>query len=351
MADKRPGRVTLKDVAKAAGVSIGTASDALAGRGRMTKQTRDRVAETATELGYVASALGKGLRTGRTNAIGVHHQNAVTALSTPYFRDFLAGAIAIAQHHDYDLTVLSSNWVEPRRTAPRVDGIIIIDPIGDDTRARELMTYDLPVVAGEHLPEGMPKCAVVAADHRGAVETILATVIEQGVHEPLIISPDRNSGWGDELRRVFDDWCAHNGLVGSLREVRFADRDPEAFRSWVTTELRARPGIDFILTASTAAARGALRAVADQGRVPGRDVLVACCSDDPSLLQAEPAVTAVDLPARSLGAACARWLFEMLDDPAEAANAPGALRTVPAHVSFRASTSGRTTAGSAIVRP
>ncbi|TWH26122.1 LacI family transcriptional regulator, partial [Isoptericola variabilis J7] len=83
------GVVTLKDVAAAAGVSVATASQALAGRGRMTAATRARVQRTADGLGYVANPLGRGLRTGRTQALGVHHQSAAASLETPYFREFL----------------------------------------------------------------------------------------------------------------------------------------------------------------------------------------------------------------------------------------------------------------------
>ncbi|MEA5119798.1 MAG: LacI family DNA-binding transcriptional regulator [Propionibacterium sp.] len=338
MAGKRPTRVTLKDVARAASVSIGTASDALSGRGRLSNQTRIRVAQAAADLGYVASALGKGLRTGRTNAIGIHHQDAIGALSMPYVPEFLAGAIEVAQRHDYDLTVLSSNWAAPRRTVPWVDGVIIMDPIGDDLRARELMTYGLPVVAGEHLPENMPDCQVVAADHREAVNRILRLVTDQGGHRPLLICPDRNSGWGDELRRVFSDWCSREQLPEHLLEVRFAEYDPEQLRPRIEAELKAHPEIDFILAASLSSALGALRAIEGVGRITGTDIGLACCADDPSLTEVSPQVTAVALPARALGAACAERLFQMLDDP-EAAEA-GSVRTLPAQVNFRESTGG-----------
>src|SRR3712207_9188450 len=62
-------RVTIHDVARSAGVSTATVSNALSGNGRLSATTRDRVARIASELGYSASPSARGLRTRRVGAI------------------------------------------------------------------------------------------------------------------------------------------------------------------------------------------------------------------------------------------------------------------------------------------
>ncbi|AEG44998.1 LacI family DNA-binding transcriptional regulator [Isoptericola variabilis] len=334
------GVVTLKDVAAAAGVSVATASQALAGRGRMTAATRARVQRTADGLGYVANPLGRGLRTGRTQALGVHHQSAAASLETPYFREFLAGAIEAAHRHDYDLVVLSSDTARPRRSAPRVDGVVVVDPIGNDLRARALMELPLPVVAGEHVPPDMPPCAVVAADHATAVRTVLDEAAAHGARHVLLAAPDTHSGWGNLLRDVVSAWCAERGTVPVLVATEFGERSVERHRALVEPALGAHPEVELVLVASPFAARGAMDALRALGRQPGRDVLVAAGADAPSLLEEDPPVTAIELPAHALGVACVERLVSILDGDVTLTEALGSVQTVPSPVHLRASTAG-----------
>ncbi|MTG89410.1 LacI family DNA-binding transcriptional regulator [Cellulosimicrobium sp. BIT-GX5] len=333
-----PRAVTLREVAAHAGVSVATASQALAGRGRMTSATRERVGRSAETLGYVPNALARGLRTGRTHAIGVHHQNAAQALGTSYFRDFLAGTIEAAHAHDHDVAVLSSNTAEPRRTAPRVDGVIVTDPISDDTRARELMESRLPVVAGEHLPAGLPPSAVVAVDHAAAVREILDDASRRGARVPLLVAPDANSGWGDLLRSTVAAWCANRGLAPVQVESRFGDVAVDDHRHRLAPVLAGRPDVDLVLASSSWEALGALAALRAAGREPGRDVLLAACADTPALSDGDVAVTAVELPALALGRACAERLLELLEDDGGPHAGAGTVLTVPTVVHHRAST-------------
>ncbi len=69
MPDHRP--VTIADVAALAGVSIGTVSKALNGRGQLRSQTRDRVLAASEQLGFRPSPIARGLLTGRSYAVGL----------------------------------------------------------------------------------------------------------------------------------------------------------------------------------------------------------------------------------------------------------------------------------------
>jgi DNA-binding LacI/PurR family transcriptional regulator len=166
-------RVTLGDVAREAGVSVGTASDALSGRGRMTDATRAGVHHAAQRLGYRANALARGLRTGRTHAIGLHLMHAADYFDTEYFREFVTSVMDVAVRHDYDVNLLSSDPERKRVAAPQVDGIIIPDPIATDVRAIELLRSSTPVVAGERLPPGMPAAPVIGVEHETALVELL----------------------------------------------------------------------------------------------------------------------------------------------------------------------------------
>ncbi|HLU55623.1 MAG TPA: LacI family DNA-binding transcriptional regulator [Pseudonocardia sp.] len=329
--------MTLQDVAKAAKVSRSTASEALAGTGRMTAATRQSVVEAAQRLGYRPNAVARSLRTGRMRAIGLHYLSSGDRFASPYFREFTTGVLDVTQPEDYDLTLLSSNPEVPRQALPRVDGVIIADPIADDLRAHALIGSALPIVAGELYPPGMPSSPVVSADHATALRAILDHAHGHGATRPALIAPGPNSGWGVLLRRTFEEWCAERGLPGTTRESRFGDTDPVAHTRLAAALFAAEPDTDLLVVSSEVAAIAALGVVRDRGRHPGVDVLLACCADGPRLDVTEPSITAIDMRPRTLGRECARMLIDLL----EGRGAPQEDKLVPAEVVFRASTGAR----------
>ena len=327
---------TLRDVAEAAGVSLATASAALAGQGRMTAQTRERIVQTAAELKYSRNPLGHGLRTGRTYAIGLHHVDMIRALNETYLLEFMSGVTQVAHAQDHDVALLSSNPMAPRRSMPRVDGVIVMDPLSDDARARELITSGMPVVSGEFLPAGMPPGVAVTADHATAVREILDHVHADGLRSILLVAPGSNSGWGDALRETVRTWCGAHGVQAHYVEYDFGEQDADLFERLIEPILRENPDIDFLFAAGAAGIFGAIGAIHSVGRTPGTDVRLACGADGARLVRSPLSITAVQLPARALGAACAEALLAIVEGD-DSALAP-ANRTIPADVVFRQST-------------
>src|SRR5260370_17490662 len=76
-------RATIRDVAADAGVSIGTASKALNGQGRLRPETRQRVADAARRLGFAPNALAQALLAGRTYSVGVITTDSFGRFSIP----------------------------------------------------------------------------------------------------------------------------------------------------------------------------------------------------------------------------------------------------------------------------
>jgi DNA-binding LacI/PurR family transcriptional regulator len=311
-------RVTLGDVARAAGVSVSTASEALSGRGRMTSDTRAAVHEAARRLGYRPNALARGLRTGRTHTIGLHRMHAADNFDSEYFRELVAGVMDVTTCHDYDLSLLSSNPGRRRAAAPRVDGIIIVDPIADDLRAAELVNSGLPVIAGERYPPGMPSSPVIGVDHSAALARLLEHGLAAGARRPALFAPDEKSGWGVVLREAFGTWCRQQGIRGTHRSVAFQGRrfreDDGAF---LLAALTGDDPADFVIVPGEHAALAAINVISAAGRSPGADVLIAACADAHLLSVCEPSVTAVELFPRRLGTACAEALIACLDSGSE----------------------------------
>jgi len=139
---------TIRDVAKAAGVSTATVSRVLNNVGPVGETTRRKVRHAARQLRYVPSALGRSLSTRRTDAIGL----LLPDLFGEFFSEVLRGSDQTAQQSRYHLVVSSSHNNKQEIHAAlammrgRVDGLVIMSPHIDAHTLKENLPHSLPVV-------------------------------------------------------------------------------------------------------------------------------------------------------------------------------------------------------------
>ncbi|MFF2700306.1 LacI family DNA-binding transcriptional regulator [Streptomyces cyaneofuscatus] len=323
--------VTLLDVARTAGVSKSTASDALQGSGRVAEATRDRVRAVAEELGYRPNSAARRLRRSSTGAIGLHLPQTATRLD--YYMNLAFGAVARAQEDGFDVVLLAPASVGGTAggasgpVASRVDGLLVIDPEVGDSAVPGLLDAGVPVVTGERYlgPTAAPTGAVIC-DNAASLTALLDHVTERGARRPAVLAPAGTSAWATALRATAASWGQGHGVDVALRTVPFAATPGEAEETTLAL-LRADPAVDAVICAPDGAAPGVLRAAATLGRPVGpgappaatthnrkapTPLLVASCVDGTATRSAEPPVTAVDLRPAAYGRACAELLCDIL---------------------------------------
>lgn len=138
--------VTLKDIAKVAGVSYATVSRALSNHPDVSPETRERIKKIAKEMNYVPDPSARGLKGKNTNMIGL----VVPDISNPFFSELALGVESFANEHGYCVFLCNTNWdYEREKTyvdilkAKRVDGVIISSVIENATHHKKL---SLPLV-------------------------------------------------------------------------------------------------------------------------------------------------------------------------------------------------------------
>jgi len=121
-------RVSIKDIAKAAGVSHPTVSRALSDSPLISEETKARIRRLAQEMGYSPNALARGLVTRQTWSVGV----VVTTIADPFVAEIVQGIEATAHDAGYAVILCSSGAVPEREIAAvemlrtkRVDGVIV----------------------------------------------------------------------------------------------------------------------------------------------------------------------------------------------------------------------------------
>ncbi len=140
--------VTIKDIARVAGVSHTTVSRALRDHPAISSETIERVKSLALEMGYMPNATARGLKTRRTRALGV----VVSHLDDPFWSEVLQGIDAVLHPAGYSLFV-SATLRDKRREREvveelvqrGVDGVILLAPQFNANQYRLLKNYRLPV--------------------------------------------------------------------------------------------------------------------------------------------------------------------------------------------------------------
>ncbi|MFE1363286.1 LacI family DNA-binding transcriptional regulator [Streptomyces anulatus] len=259
--------VTLLDVARAAGVSKSTVSDALQGSGRVAEATRDRVRAVAEELGYRPNSAARRLRRASTGAVGLHLPATATRLD--YYMNLAFGAVERAQEDGLDMVLLAPSGAAGGRIASRVDGLLVIDPEPGDSAVPGLLDAGVPVVTGERYlgPATGPSGAVVC-DNAASLTALLDHVTERGARRPALLAPSGSSAWATALRATAGSWGRAHGVVVTLRTVPFAATPAEA-EAATRALLAADPAVDAVICAPDGSAPGVLRAAAALGRKVG----------------------------------------------------------------------------------
>ena len=141
--------VTMRDVAREAGVSVNTVSRALSGKPDVSPDTRARVLKVAERLGYRPNRLARGLRSNKTFTIGV----IVTDIANPFFAELVKGVEEAARQNGYSI-ILEDTGEDPEKEAraiqvmlaERVDGLLLTPVQSKKEVVEKVLKSKVPLV-------------------------------------------------------------------------------------------------------------------------------------------------------------------------------------------------------------
>src|SRR5262245_36398660 len=191
--------VTMRDVAKAAGVSQASVSYAYSGSPRVSAAQRDQIFAVAAKLGYTGPNIaGSSLRLGRIGTVGVLVPGSLSlAVEDPSTMLLMKGIVEVGQLADVALTLLPVNGAElaagHRPTKPAVlrglvDGVVLHCLPNDHPVVDAVIARRIPAVAIDS--PRLPNLPYVTIDHRGAGVEQMNHVLQLG-HKRIGIISDR----------------------------------------------------------------------------------------------------------------------------------------------------------------
>jgi LacI family transcriptional regulator len=299
----------LADVAERAGVSLATASRALAGRDGVSEQVADRVRQVSRDLGYVANLHARTLAGGSTSTVGlIVHQ-----IDDPYFTEIASGVIRAAGEKDLMVQICHSGR-DPQQELRQIRnliaqhvGVLIIagsgyvDPRLQAESKAELSAFQdaggRVAVIGRHVL----RADAVRPDNQPAGDTIAAHVLSLGHRRIAVVAgPERLTTVADRLAGVAAAMERKGLSLASLPVVQ-TDFTRDGGRRAAEQILREHPQTTAIIALNDAMAIGVLSTLRSHGVSVPDQMSVAGFDDVPVAADLAPSLTTVRLPMAEMG--------------------------------------------------
>lgn len=220
-------RTTLKDVARLAGVSVQTVSNALNGTGRLSAGTRERVLGAVGQLGYETHTGAASLRSGRANRLAYPLPTGEPQGENPILPDFLNDLATAAAKRRQQILVLGQGGDDLRALdtvvgSGSVDAVVLSAIVAGDRRVAHLHRTGVPFCCFGRTDPDMPQ-AWVDIDNRAALHEITGLLLAGGHRTVAFLGYRSQRPWNLEREAGYMD--AMRAAGRRPRIVRVADKD------------------------------------------------------------------------------------------------------------------------------
>lgn len=240
---------TLKDVAREAGLTVGTVSRVLNNRGYISEDTRKNVYRVMEELNYHPNEVARSLSKKTSNTIGV----IVPHIEHPYFAKLISNLETAAQKASYKILLCNSHadtereweYIEMCRSN-KVAGIVLCSASVDLTK---LKTLEIPVITIER--EEDASIAGITCDNYLGGKLAAEHLIEQGCKNLLHLSGITEVPMPADQRAVgFAETCKAHNISYTITESAAQEYYDVEYTHYVLDTLKKNPTVDGILASS-----------------------------------------------------------------------------------------------------
>ena len=309
-------RPTLVDVAKSAGVHLSTASRALneTTSNQISPETVKKVRKAARDLEYSINTVARGLRTKRTQTIGV----IVPDLTNPIFPPIVRGIDSYLGPRGYSVLVVNTdNDAQSERQhfeslmRRQVDGLIIATGHTDKTILADYHNQGITAVMVNREAAGAPYPAVIGDDAAG-ISMGVAHLASLGHKKLLHLSGPAESSTSKNRAQAFTDACKKLGLQGKI--IRCAAYSIDAGTVAMDKFLDQNPkSITGVVAGNDLLALGVYHSLRAHGLKCPQDVSVVGFNNMPFANDFQPPLTTIDAPHFEMGVQAARIILNEIE--------------------------------------
>ncbi len=305
---------TIKDVARLAGVGVGTASRVISGKGSFSEAAAQRVEAAATKLGFRPSAIARALSLQSTGTIGIF----VPDFKGPFYGPLLDAIDAELRQQDRHMVAANGCGDEDTRQQSldgarflidrECDGIILCSNALRDADFLALRAVFPNIAVVNRDVKGM-KSNCFTVDHKAAGRLAAQTLLEHGHRRIAVISGPAIVGDNKQRLQGLFDRLAEGGVDTSRILVEEGDFSPPS--GWAAAErlIARKPDITALFCANDQMAMGAISCVQARGIAVPKKWSVLGYDDADVAAFLSPRLTSVHIPIAEMGLNACRLLL------------------------------------------
>ncbi len=309
-------RVTIKDVAKKAGVSISTVSRVINNSKPVSNEMRQRVLKVIEETGYVPNPVARSLVMKKSQFIGV----VVPDISNSFIGEILNGIEEIGKIYGYDILLCNTygNMEQELRYiqllgAKQVEGIVFMTWKLQDDLVEYLTNIDIPIVLINRNTSKMTIPSVSIDNFQAAYE-MTCYLIRKGHRKIALIqnSLDQNT-FGLDQYKGYQKALEEHGIALDRKLIRYGNFKLENSYKIMKDFIQEKIPVTAVFATSDMMAIGAINCLLDHGyRVP-EDVSVVGFHDIKLASIYRPNLTTIHQPLYDIGAVAIRMIIKKIN--------------------------------------
>jgi len=307
--------IGIKDVARTAGVSTATVSRVLSNGAHVRPEVRERVLQAVEQLGYRPNLLARGLRSQRSNTIGL----IVSDIRNPFFTAVSRAVEDTAYAQGFSLILCNTDENPEKETIylnlmhdENVAGVIF-SPTRQTAANFAVSNFSFPIVMVDRSIQDADVDAVLL-DNVDAAYRLTNHLIEQGYQyfgalcgEMSTTGRERYAGFEKALR-------SHN-LAPLLEQVKYVQPKIEAGYATTLKMIDAALPLDALVTTNSLLAVGALQAIRERNLTIPDDIALVTFDETTWAALVQPALTLIVQPTYEIGKTATELLLQRIADP------------------------------------
>lgn len=306
--------ITIADVAEALGVSKTTVSRAISGKGRIGKETKERVLAYIEEHDYKPNAIAKGLAQSKTYNLCVVMPGNYEVVDWNFFQACLFGIQEMAETAGYDILLSMCHMTDisslERIIANRkVDGVVLMRTFLEDAQIEFLQQKGIPFVTTGST--NYKNVVQIDHNHRNACKELTSIILMKNLKRVALVGEDEGYMVTQSRLRGFKEAYEQMGVPFDESLLYLSPENRMRVDKTVGDILERN--VDCILCMDDAVASRVLKVLRErQIKVPD-DVRVASFYDSTILENNVPSITSLSFDAKELGRVACQILLDMIE--------------------------------------
>jgi LacI family transcriptional regulator len=295
--------IGIKDIAKAAGVSVSTVSNVLNGKKNVGEETRERILNICKEMSYYPNTAGKALKSGKSNTILFNFSD----FDRSFYLKIINGISDYVNDNEFDLIICTEKSCEKYMRSNLTGGSIILDKKMKDEVLIKIASEHYPIVVLDRVIDN-PYIKSVVVNNYDPMREMIQGLVDRGYRHFGFVGGPEQTADNKERYKAFRDVLEENNISFQQKSYFAGDYREKSGYTAAKILLLSQEIPDCLVCANDNMAIGAMKAFRDNGiRVP-EDIAVTGF-DNCDLAEAME-LTTVSIPNYERGYIAARYLIE-----------------------------------------